>query len=193
MNILLKGQKDLEKKLKKVKGAISKGTVRAINKTATKVRTQSAKKIGQEVALKSGYIKSKLQITKATRNKEFAVISAAKRGILLSRFSNRQLTRKAKQGGKKNAGISVKVGRKKPRTKLRGAFYIKLKGSGITGIAIRKRGAKGRSNFKILHGPSVSQVWDNVKEEMRKDIQGWFYDTAKHEIDRELKKIGFTG
>lgn len=191
MNIILKGQKDLERKLKKMKGAISKGTVRAINKTASKVKTQAAKQIGQEVVLKASYIKKKLQITKATRNKEFAVIFATKRGILLSRFSNKQLTRKAKQGGKKNAGISVKVGRKKSRKKMRGAFYIRLKGSGATGIAIRKKGAKGRNNFKIMHGPSVSQVWDNVKDNMEEDIKSWYYDIARHEIGRELKKIGF--
>lgn len=191
MNIILKGQKDLEKKLRKVKGAISKGTVRSINNTAKKVKTQAAKQIGQEVVLTAGYIKKKLQITKARRNKEFAVIFATKRGILLSRFSNKQLTRKAKQGGKKNAGISVKVGRKQPRKKMRGAFYIRLKGSSVTGIAIRKKGAKGRNNFKVIHGPSVSQVWNNIKVNMEQDIQSWYYDIARHEIGRELKKIGF--
>lgn len=191
MNIILKGQRDLEKKLRKAKTAISKGTVRSINRTATKVRTQASKKIGQEVALKAGYIKDKLKITKASRNKEYAIVFATKRGVLLSRFAPKQLLKKAKQGGKKYAGISIKVGRKKPRKKMRGAFLIKLKNSNTMGVAYRKKGAKGRKNYEVLHGPSVSQVWDNVKDNMKKDIQDWYYKTATHEIGRELKKIGF--
>ncbi|MCP3851944.1 MAG: hypothetical protein GY694_17165 [Gammaproteobacteria bacterium] len=191
MNIILKGQRDLEKKLRQAKGAVSRGTVRSINKTATKVRTQAAKKIGQEVTLKAGYIKKKLEVKKASKNKEYAVVFATKRGVLLSHFNNRQLQRKAKQGGKKNAGISVKVGRNKPRKKMRGAFYLKLKGSGVVGIAIRNKGAKGRNNFEVKHAPSVSQIWNNIKDDMKPDVREWFYKTAQHEIDRELKKVGF--
>ena len=50
---------------------------------------------------------------------------------------------------------------------------------------------KMANNYKVLHGPSVSQVWNNIRVNMKQDIETWYYDIARHEISRELKKIGF--
>ncbi len=190
MIVSFKASKNLEKKLKQFEKAIIVAQTRAINKTAKKVKTQAAKKIGSQVALKAGYIKSKLQIIKANNKKDHAVIFATSRGVLLSRYSNSQLRRKSKiTGKKKSAGISVKVKRSGSRKKMRGAFYIRLKSSGVIGIAVRQKGHKGRDNYKVIHGPSVSQVWNGVRDDIKQDAQAWFYQIAKHEFKRELRKI----
>lgn len=190
MKISLRTSKNLDRKLKRFEKAVITAQTRSLNKTAKKVRTQAAKEIGSQVALKAGYIKTKLQIIKANKNNDHAVVFTTSRGVLLSRYSNSQLRRKSKiTGNKKSAGISVKVKKSGKRKKMRGAFYIKLKNSGVTGIAVRKKGAKGKDNYKVVHGPSVSQVWDSVRGDIKHDAQSWLYDTTKHELDRELRKI----
>jgi len=188
MNIILKGQKELEKKLKKYQGAITKGEVRALNKTANKAKTQAAKRIKQEIILPAKYVKSKLHINKAHKNKLYAKIEANKRGIQLRRFFVKQLVKKGKTVPEKPGGIAVKVKRGKMK-RMPGAFLIKLKGNNGYGIAMREKGAKGRKNYKVLHGPSVSQVFDQVRPDIQPEIRKTLKRNMQHEIKYSLSKI----
>jgi hypothetical protein len=184
MNIILKGQKQLEKKLNKIQTAVKKGEVRALNKTATKAKTQATKAIGKQIILPAKYIKSKLWISKANKNKPYAKIEAQKRGIQLRRFYAKHLHKKGKP-----AGIAVKVKRRGRQKKIPGGFLIKLKRNNGYGIAMRKKGAKGRNNYKVLYGPSPSQVFDQVRPEIEPEIRKTLKRNMQHEIQYAVSKI----
>lgn len=144
----------------------------AINKTAPKIRTLSSVKIREQVRLSASYVKDKMTIRKATKASLSGSINTPKRGLLLSKFSTD--TQVASDGIRwirpplvPSGGIRVKV---KPsgstKTVSNGAagdkpFYIILKDSRALGIARRK--SRYRNDIEVLHGPSLSQVFDDVR------------------------------
>lgn len=144
----------------------------AINKTAPKIRTLSSVKIREQVRLQASYVKGKMTIRKATRANLSASINTPKRGLLLSKFSTdaqvaSEGTRWLRPPVAPKGGIRVRV---KPggavKTVGNGAggdkpFYIILKDSRALGIARRK--SKYRNDIEVLHGPSLSQVFDSVR------------------------------
>ncbi len=147
----------------------------AINKATPKVRTLASAKLREQVRLQAGYVKDKLAIRKATKSNLSGAIRAEKRGLLLSRFStDAQVAsdgiRWLKPPNEPSGGIRVKVKPSgSPKAVSPGAggkpFYIVLKTSRALGIA-RRTGPR-RNDLEVLHGPSVSQVFDDV----RGDIQ----------------------
>lgn len=144
----------------------------AINKTAPKIRTLSSVKIREQVRLSASYVKDKMTIRKATKASLSGSINTPKRGLLLSKFSTDATI--ASDGVRwirpplvPSGGIRVKV---KPsgstKTVSNGAagdkpFYIILKDSRALGIARRK--SRYRNDIEVLHGPSLSQVFDDVR------------------------------
>ena len=167
--IKLNGLKLAQAALKKTARQIRAAERSALNKTAIQTKKLASKAIRAEVSLPLAYInsnkkkkgkESKLLISKSTAKNRKAIVYAKQRGTLLSRFKNRQLKKKGK-----NAGISVKV--KNQWKKMRGAFFAKLKNGEIV-IAIQEKpvsySIKTRNiRIKVLHGPSVSQVYKNVR------------------------------
>lgn len=167
--------------LRALRKAINRSNIpvrRALNKRIRETRKAASGVIREELALKKRYVDERLTITKATLSKLEAKVSTPSRGVLLSRFPNRQLKRKGRTVAKRNAGISVKVKRGGGFKKLRRAFFIKLRrgnvaGAGATGIAIREE-----NGIKVLHAPSVSQalntlrgpIVDDQTEKLRQDI-----------------------
>jgi hypothetical protein len=147
----------------------------AINKTAPKIRTLSSVKIREQVRLSASYVRDKLTIRRATRSTLSASINTPKRGLLLTKFSTDATI--ASDGVRwirpplvGTSGIRVKV---KPsgstKTVSPGAtgakpFYIILKDSKALGIA--RRNSKNRNDIEVLHGPSLSQVFDDVREDV---------------------------
>lgn len=154
----------------------------AINDTARKTRTEGSKAIREQVSLKASYVRKHLQLRPANDANLRATITATKRPVLLSRYGAKQLTRKAKQPrrstgnprwniqpGRKSAGVSVKVKAQGPRKKMRSAFFIPLKAgkyhsAGATGVAVRT--GPRPDDYRVLHGPSVDQVWRDVREQV---------------------------
>ena len=144
----------------------------AINKTSPKIRTLSSVKIREQVRLQASYVKDKLTIRKATRANLSGSINTPKRGLLLTKFSTDAQV--ASDGIRwirppvvPSGGIRVKV---KPngatKTVGNGAagdkpFYIILKNSHALGIA--RRNSRHRNDIEVLHGPSLSQVFDDVR------------------------------
>ena len=144
----------------------------AINKAAPKIRTAASKAIREQVNLKAAYVGDRLTFKRATKSDMSASISTPSRGLLLSRFatepniSNESISwikpPPAPYGGHyvkiKPGGPQVKIGRggdSKP-------FYIVLKNSRALGIARRK--ASGE--IDVLHGPSLSQVFNTVRDDV---------------------------
>lgn len=194
----------------KLLGKLSAGPTRAravaqtaINSTLKRSKPKAVRAIRGQVALPKDYVDARLSEIPASESKLEGRLGTPRRGLLLSRFSfterllarKRKRTRKGKgkkgEPFKQRAGIRVKV--KSGRSKLMpGAFLIRLRrgkelGTDM-GIAIRRRGAKGRSNYRIKFGPSLSQVYKSVKDDITPAVRDDFQRTLKFLIKRELAR-----
>lgn len=159
----------------------------AINKTTPKIRTLSSSKIREQVRLSASYVRGKLTIRKATKANVSGAINTPKRGLLLTKFSTDPTI--ASDGVRwirpplvPTSGIRVKV---KPTGAAKivspgatGAkpFYIILKDSKALGIA--RRNSKNRNDIEVLHGPSLSQVFDDVRQDVT--------PAAQDELNRQV-------
>lgn len=169
--------------LSHIRNGASTATMRALNHTLDKTRTSANSAIREQVALPASYVKERLRPKKATKNNLSARLEAMRRGVLLSRYQNRDL----------KVGVSVKVKPGPGQTKkMPGAFYITF-ANGVRAIAIRtQRGpGLGRSEgLKLLHGPSVSQVYTDVKDDMTQPSGRLLLERMAHEAARLLDSQG---
>lgn len=149
----------------------------AINKTAPQVRTLSSARIREQIRLSATYVNKRLEIRRATRKVLSGAISTPRRGLLLSRFSTDSMIAGDSVGWIKPPavpprGIRVKV---KPsgapvvvsgdaETKGNKPFFVILNGGQNIGIAARLAGQ--RRKFKVFSGPSLSQVFNTVRDDV---------------------------
>lgn len=151
----------------------------AINKTAPKIKTLSSRKVREQVRLSASYVGDKLTVSKASRANLSAAIMTPSRGLLLSKFSTDALIAGEKVSWLKPPpvpplGIRVKVKPDGAAKRVAGdsettgqPFYLVLKNSGALGIAARRQSAGNRGGkLKVFHGPSLSQVFDEVRQEV---------------------------
>lgn len=147
----------------------------AINKAGPKVKTAAGRAIREQVSLKAAYVNERLTFKRATRKDLSGAIGTPSRGLLLSRFatepnvSNESISW-IKPPPNPYGGHYVKVKPDEPERKIgRGGdskpFYIVLKGSRALGIA--RRTSSGA--IDVLHGPSLSQVFDDVRGDVLPD------------------------
>ncbi|MGB5856499.1 MAG: phage tail protein [Oceanisphaera sp.] len=146
----------------------TRALVRAVNYAAVKARTLGARLIRDEVKLPAAYVNARLKVDqRASATDPSAMISGRGRATQLSRFGAKQLTTKAKLPGKRRlAGARVEVtpGRKKV---LAGAWLMKQKG-GNTGLMVRT--GPNRNDYKPLYGPSIDQLWRNIREQVAPEV-----------------------
>lgn len=174
---------------------------RALNTVATKGRTAAKREIVAQVNLKSSYVLDRLSLRKASKDNLVAVIASTRRGISLSNYSPRQLTKAARRAkgdplrgigaGRKQSGISVDVG-KRGRRSMRGAFFVPRRAgtvSGGNGMGIFIRVGSGQDDIKHLYAPSVDQVFSGVIA----SISGEIADDYRKEVIRlsaiEMRKL----
>lgn len=157
----------------------------AINKTGPKVRASASKEIRSQIRLKASYVNKRLKFKKATKGNLSARISAPSRGLLLSHFSTDSRVSGDKISWIKPPptpprGIRVKVKPKKSPQLLKGGgpgttgkpFYMVLPNSGKLAIAVRKSGQPpGGRKVDVLHGPSLSQVFNDVRNDVMPEAQ----------------------
>jgi len=159
--------------------AAGKAQFRAVNRVASKFRTASSKAIRGQVRLPASYVNENLTINqKATERNPTAVISGRKRPTRLARYGAKQLALAAGSArgdrlrgipsGKKQAGVSVSVSRQGGRKKMRGAFLLPLKNSGVMGVFVRT--GSGKKDIEHLYGPSVDQVFRSVRDDLKPDV-----------------------
>ncbi|MBT11356.1 MAG: hypothetical protein CMI02_04895 [Oceanospirillaceae bacterium] len=156
-----------------------KAHVRTLNKTASKTKTEANQAIRGQVRLPAAYVKKNLKVRKASKNNLSAAVSTPSEGILLSRFSTDRLISGDKVSWIKPPpnpprGIRVKV---KPdsgtkvfdgHSEIKGKpFYMVLKKARRVAIAGRRvtPGPRG-GKIKVFHGPSLSQVFTDVKDDL---------------------------
>lgn len=183
--------------LKGVQSEAPKILSRALNKTVAKGRTDVSSAVRKEVNLSASYVRSRLKISKATYKNLQARVSTPSRGILLSRFSTQANIRSeniswikappapprgikvkvsAGVGAKTFGGDSNTVGR---------PFYIALS-NGRLGIAARRKtaGPKG-GTVKVFHGPSLSQVFNNII----KDVSGPLAEYQEEQVSKQIDAV----
>lgn len=177
--------------------AIEIARYRAVNRVASKNRTAASKNIRQQVRLPAAYVNQNLTITqKATLRNPEAVISGRKRPTRLARYGAKQLTRSARgadgsalrgiPAGRKQAGVSVHVRRNEGRRKYPKAFLLPLRTNGQVGMFIRY--GSGEKDIKHMYGPSVDQVFRDVREQIRPRIRRDLATEYRRQLQHELSK-----
>lgn len=179
----------------------------AINKSAPKVRTLASREIRSQVRLQASYINERLKIVRATRSSLSGAIRTPMRGLLLSRFStDAEIARDNKSWIKPPPvpprGIRVKVKPRGANLVFQGdsdaaskPFYLVLKNSHALGIATRRKtpGPKGGS-LKVYHGPSLSQVFNTVRNdvlpEASAEYQSQLLDAMRYILARKMPPEG---
>lgn len=204
--------KDFERYLAEQPGIAKKAAQLAINQVVKQTYAKSKREIMRQVNLKASYLDGRdgnaprLKITKfATEDDLSAVIRGRQRATSLNRFDAKQLYAPAKNGGKKKAGVSVRI--KSSRKKIPNAFFVKLRAGntegGNIGVAIRLKPGeqiRGRqftgqpfgrnvdrnSNAYLLYGPSVQQVFNTVAD----DVTPFAQERMNAEFRRQYARLG---
>lgn len=185
--------KGLVQRLGELSPQIQRAAANAINKTAIKARTLSARRVLQEVNFPASYVApagDRLTVrTKAGSDLEARVV-ARSRPTSLARFAT---------GKKQSGGVRLQV---KPGkyTHIAGAFLIKLRSgsvdtNGNLGLALRTADGRPprnayaptrmkRSGLWLLYGPSVAQallsangekgIWPDLTAEIRDFFESEF-------------------
>jgi hypothetical protein len=150
----------------------------AINKTVPRARTLASSKIREQVRLTAGYVNDRLVVRRATAKKLSGAISTPSRGLLLSRFSTDALIASDRVGWIRAPetpprGIRVKVKPGGPTKEVKGdnettgkPFYVVLNKGQNIGIAARLKSGTKRNSFKVFSGPSLSQVFNTVRDDI---------------------------
>lgn len=175
----------------------------AINKTTPRVRTASSRAIRDQVRLQAGYVNERLTVIKATRRTLNGRIRALSRGLLLSRFSTDPLIASDKVSWIRPPlvpaqGVRVKV---KPdesakvvtgdaETRGNKPFYIVLNKGANVGIAARRTGqGPGGRKVKVFSGPSLSQVFNTVRDDVTPEaasiFEGELLDAMRYLLARK--------
>lgn len=180
MQITLQGLDSLPRVIGKtaeeVAKAIERATVRSLNRVADRTSVMARRDIGAQINLPQRYIRAQMEIKKATRQQQVAVVRARLRAVRMARFDARQVTERAKDPrsggdalrkiskGRKAAGVSVKILRNAGRTARRAGFLIPLRAGAVdggNGLGIFVRTGRGRRAIKHKYGPSPDQLFRN--------------------------------
>lgn len=173
--------REIEAELAHIKNGSNRAMSRAINHTLGVTRTEASREISNQVKLKAAYVRDRLHQINATVNKPEGRITTPTRGKLLTRFPNRQYVR---------GGIGVQVKPAGGKKRMPGAFYITF-ANGVQAIAIRTAygAGLGRSEgLKVLYGPSVSQVFTDVKDDLQAPSGERLIERMAHEAERLLAR-----
>jgi len=178
MNVEINQQQldDVKNRLAHINNGAAIAMARALNKTAAKYKTQASKAIRKQVALKASETKTKLRIVKATKAKLSASLQAEKRGLLFYHFVTNYGNA---QKGRPKTKIRVRVKTGGSTIVMASAFYILTKNSSILTPAVNTGGRK----IKVLFGPSVSQVFKSVKDDMAPMSREDLAKNLQHEME----------
>ena len=146
---------DLDAKAKYVNWALA----RAINRVVALTKTKSKRAIRAQVALSDSFVGEKLRIDKAGSSHLQAVIRTPARGLSLAKYKHAQAFKRGRGNKAKKVGVRVTV--KRGRSKLLKKAVIKSNGN----IALFYKG-----KLHTLFGPSVSQVWNKTREQIKPEI-----------------------
>jgi hypothetical protein len=184
---------DAIRRLDYIKNGANRALSRALNKTASKAKTESSKAIRQQVRLTATYVRERLMgpangfAYKATINKLQSKIAAPTRGLRLDHFLTSLSPYRA---GRPTDPIKVKVKPKGASIAMPSAFWVRAKNSGGYLIAMRNdvlraSGAKTKlssGEYTVLSGPSLSQVFTTVKDDVSPNMNDYLATVFDREV-----------
>jgi len=161
----------LQRMLRAIPGGWRKAAGRAINKIGVKARKQVLQMVTREVAVKQKDLRqNNVRLTRASRDRLYAVLSITGRRIPLMDFGARQVKR----------GVTYRISRSGGRKRIANAF-VKTMPSGHEGVF--KRLGQPRLPIRELMGPSVPAVVRNVQS----FATGRFQDLMAGYLGKELQ------
>ncbi|MFF2794977.1 phage tail protein [Lysinibacillus xylanilyticus] len=152
---------------------------RAINRSATAVRTRSSVAIRSHYIVKAGDVKKRIKIKKATVNGLSAQIRASGPVTPIMKFD-------VTPSSPKNTQVSARVLKRGSRKKINNGFVARV-GNGHVNVFTRV----GSSRFPIQgrYGPSIAQMMG--KDDLMEDIIGRgqtvLNERLEHDLDRLLR------
>lgn len=184
---------DAIRRLDYIKNGANRALSRALNKTASKSKTEASKAIRTQVRLTAAYVRERLKgpangfAYKATVNKLQSKISTPTRGLRLDHFLTSLSPYRA---GRPTDPIKVKVKPKGASIAMPSAFWVRAKNSGGYLIAMRNevlraQGLKTKlspGEYTVLSGPSLSQVFTTVKDDISFDMNEYLATVFEREI-----------
>lgn len=180
------------------------GQRRAINRAASRLRTQGVRRIAARVNLKSAYVRERLELRQATPATNSAAVRARARETRMDRLPNRQITKRGKNGAPRHAGIQVRIKKGRSAEALASAFYVPLRsgksdsGNGM-GIAVRtsvlqklgyrgdsgSAGGSGSRRYEVLH---TSSIRDLLADEVRGGLGDEILNYYQVQTDSEMRR-----
>lgn len=162
--------------------AIQDSSVRALNRTASSVRTEASREIRQRYNLKASVIKANMRIVKATRSRLVAEIVATGKRIPLIEFGARAVNPwnvAGRSHRRRGGGVSAAV--TKTRRLFKGAF-IAVMPSGHRGVYLRQ--GEGRK-IRQLMGISIPKAM--VERQVNATLAKFAAQRFRIEFERDLK------
>lgn len=190
---------DVRERLAHIKNGTERAMARALNRTASKAKTAASRAVRDQVNLSAAYVRQNLKgpadgwAFKATIGRLSARLSTPKRGILLRNF----VTNAVPPGpGRPPVPIRVKVKAAGATEVLSSGFYIRTKTSNaitpaVSNDVLRSLGMKQKLDsgpYTVLHGPSLSQVFTDVKDDISDGMSALLAANLQHEMEWLLNK-----
>lgn len=155
------------------------GVRRALNRTASRLRSRAIAGIRGRLNLKASYLREHINVFNASGTQTSARVVGRRRATRLDRFPNKQVYRENKSGRRIRGGVEVRVFKNKPGAMLYSGFYVPLRSgrkdsANGRGIAVRVSvlrklgenldsgsfGGEGDRRYEVLHGLSVASMFD---------------------------------
>lgn len=160
MEISVKAHVDKATKMLNIveRSVIPKATVNALNKTANSTKGKAVKAIAAPTGLKQKYISGKLDVTRASKSRLVARVSARKGAPNIIEWVNKRSQKLGRPGKRtkrfRDGGVTAKAWGK---TKVyRGSFVGSGRSSGKPLVYVRQ--GKG-GKLKALRGPSIPRTF----------------------------------
>lgn len=166
--------------LGKVPKEINLAAVNAINRTITKIKTQTSKSIRKNYLVSAKNVKGTLNIKRASRSKLCGVLASKGSPLLLTAFRVRN---------HKRGPVKVQI-RKQGVAKSVPGLFLGVSRNGYTGAMQRKK-RKERYPLRIPYGPSVPQMFgaENVIGELTPLAEATLNERFLHEVEYRFQKM----
>lgn len=147
---------DVQRRMDSLQADIrSKAATSSVNKTIEQGRTQMVREITSEYAVKSGYVRERLRIKRATfRNGAFSVEASLMGGRPNNKRAANVIAFSAREAGR---GVSVKIKRAGGRRIITGAFI------GNKGRTVFQRTGSARLPIKPVQTIDVPQMFNQKR------------------------------
>lgn len=191
---------EAQERLAYLRNGANRALARALNRTANKAKTLASREIRKQVRLSAADVRDRLAgpgtrfDCKATVNRLTAKISTAKRGLRLDNFL---VSAPPTRAGRPATPIKVRVKPTGPAKTIASGWWVRAENSGgylivVRNDVLRKLGMKekitGNLKYSALSGPSLSQVFASVKDDLAGDLETVLADNLQHEMEWLIAK-----